>query len=201
VTDPLAAARSVGTVDALRSLYRDWAADYDRDVFESAGVIGTDTIARLFAEHVTDRNVSILDLGCGTGAAGTALRSMGFTTIDGVDISPEMLAVAASKGGYRNLAEADLNSSFVLPAAPYDVSICAGTFVHGHVGPEALAPITAALADGATVAWVIAADQWPRFEPVLTSRSFDVLHQSIECVRRDGPAEAIMFVAQFSRVA
>jgi predicted TPR repeat methyltransferase len=201
VTDPLAAARSVGTIDALRSLYRDWAADYDRDVFESAGVIGTDTIARLFAEHVTDRNVSIIDLGCGTGAAGTALRSMGFMTIDGVDISPEMLAVAASKLVYRNLAEADLNSSFVLPAAPYDASICAGTFVHGHVGPDALAPITATLADGATVAWVIAADQWPRFEPVLSSRSFDVLHQSAECVRRDGPAEAIMFVAQFSRLA
>jgi predicted TPR repeat methyltransferase len=196
VSSALGAARALGSVDEVRSLYRDWAVDYDRDVFESAGVIGTDTITRLLAEHVADRTVPILDIGCGTGAAGSALRLLGFVTIDGVDISPEMLGVAEAKGAYRHLVEADLNETFELPAAPYGASICAGTFVHGHVGPVAIAAIVANLTDSAIVAWVIAADQWPKFEPVLTSGSFEILHQSLEPVRRDGPAEAVMFVAR-----
>jgi trans-aconitate methyltransferase len=197
--DALGVARSLGSIDEVRSLYRDWAVDYDRDVFESAGVIGTDTIARLLAEYVEDRTVSIIDLGCGTGAAASVLRSNGFAAIDGVDISPEMLGVASLKGVYRHLAEVDLNASFVLPTAPYGASISAGTFVHGHVGPAAVEPIIANLSDGATVAWVIAADQWSNFERVLLVPQFEVLHQSLEPVRRDGPAEAVMFVARLWR--
>ena len=192
----LQVARSVtGTADVVE-LYRRWATDYDHDVFESAGVIGTATIARLLAEHVEYRTVSVIDLGCGTGAAGVDLAALGFTTIDGVDISAEMLAVAVSKDVYRNVGTADLNALFELPAAPYGASICAGTFVHGHVGSGAISAITAKLEDGAIVAWVVAGDQWPRFEPVLASPLFEVLHQSLEPVRRGGPEEAVMFVAR-----
>jgi hypothetical protein len=54
------------------------------------------------------------------------------------------------------------------------------------------------LRPGGFVAWVIAAGVWPRLEPVLATNRLDVLHQTIEPIRRDGPPEAVMFVARLS---
>ena len=60
-------------------MYRDWAVHYDLDVFGTLGFTGTDRIVDLLAEHVPDRESAVLDLGCGTGAAGVRLRAHGFT--------------------------------------------------------------------------------------------------------------------------
>jgi predicted TPR repeat methyltransferase len=194
--DPIQTARSIQSTAGAREHYRKWAQTYDRDVFDHAGVTGTDTIADLLAQHVDDRTASVIDLGCGTGAAGRRLQSHGFTTIDGVDLSPEMLAIAATTGAYRNLAEIDLNVDFQLLDARYDASICAGTFIDGHVGAEAIQRVATFLRPGATVAWVIAESLWPRFEVAVTEAAFDVIHQAIEPVRRGAKPEAIMLVAR-----
>ncbi len=70
------------------SLYDPWAADYDRDVFEVMEFIGTDRIADLLAAHVPDRDQPVIDLGCGTGAAGT------FTTGHvGADAIPALVSL------------------------------------------------------------------------------------------------------------
>lgn len=49
----------------------------------------------------------ILDLGCGTGLFGVAARPWCHSLV-GVDVSPGMLAVAASKSAYEDLVAADL---------------------------------------------------------------------------------------------
>ena len=129
-------ARAVRSTADAAALYRDWAIDYDADVFGTAGVTGTDRIADLLARHVPDRSAPLLDLGCGTGAAGVRLSALGFTAIDGVDLSPEMLAIAAAKGVYRSLVVADLNWPLPVRPGTYTGSVSAGTFRDGHVGPE-----------------------------------------------------------------
>jgi predicted TPR repeat methyltransferase len=45
----------------------------------------------------------LLDFGCGTGLAGKAFHDAGFTVVDGVDLSSEMIEQARSKDIYRNL--------------------------------------------------------------------------------------------------
>jgi SAM-dependent methyltransferase len=60
------------------------------------------------------------DLGCGTGRTGAWLATTGIDTIDGVDITPEMLELARARGIYRRLVEADVGSSG-LPAGEYDL--------------------------------------------------------------------------------
>jgi SAM-dependent methyltransferase len=40
----------------------------------------------------------VLDFGCGTGLSGQALHAAGFTTLDGTDITPGMLAKAETDG-------------------------------------------------------------------------------------------------------
>ncbi len=88
--------------DALRELYDDWAETYDDDV-TGAGYATPARCAAALAAHLTPHTAPILDFGCGTGLSGQALAALGFTTIDGVDLSEGMLETAAKRGVYRHL--------------------------------------------------------------------------------------------------
>lgn len=189
----IARARSVRTSAEAAALYRSWAADYDADVFSSAEVIGTDRIADLLAAHLPDRALPIVDLGCGTGAAGVRLREHGHTLLDGVDLSPEMLAVAAGKDVYRSLVAADLSRGLPMRDGTYAAAVSAGTFrPGGHLGVEAVAPIVRSLRPGAVVAWTIA--DWTSF--ARATAAWEVLHRSTEPSRRGGDADMTMLVAR-----
>ena len=86
----------------LRPFYAQWAQSYDQEVGEN-GYVTPLRIAEALARHVKDLSIPILDYGCGTGISGQAFQEAGFLTIDGVDISAEMLEVAAQKKIYRRL--------------------------------------------------------------------------------------------------
>lgn len=86
----------------LRPFYAQWAQSYDQEVGEN-GYVTPLRIAEALARHVKDLSIPILDYGCGTGVSGQAFQEAGFLTIDGVDISAEMLEVAAQKKIYRHL--------------------------------------------------------------------------------------------------
>ena len=182
--------------DAARDLYRDWAATYDDDVFATLGFTGSDRIAELLAEHLPGRDGPVLDLGCGTGAVGVRLTELGFTTIDGVDLSAEMVELAAAKGVYRRLTVLDLTATELELPAGHAGLVSAGTFTTGHVGPEVVPRLLDLLARGGVVAWVIGVDVWPAFEPVLERSPLEMLHRDLEPIRRDGGPEGVMFVAR-----
>jgi predicted TPR repeat methyltransferase len=90
--------------DSTRELYDDWSASYEAEVAEN-GYVTPGRCAEALALHLKDKTVPILDFGCGTGLSGLALRGAGFETIDGVDLSSEMLAQAKAKTIYRSLAQ------------------------------------------------------------------------------------------------
>lgn len=88
--------------DDVRALYDDWAQSYEAEIAENGYVTPARCAEALRA--FTDPQAPVLDFGCGTGLSGLALRLAGFSTIDGVDLSPAMLARAESKGVYRTLS-------------------------------------------------------------------------------------------------
>ena len=141
----LEGAYALGSTEDARRLYADWAETYDADFVAATGY----RLARRVAEVFVAGGGAgpVLDVGCGTGAVAAALpRGM---EIDGLDLSPEMLAVAGRTGLYRALAEADLTQDLpALAGAPYGGLVSAGTFTHGHVGPEALPRLVHVLAPG-----------------------------------------------------
>ena len=178
-------------------LYESWAADYDHDVFDVMGFTGTERIADLLAAHLPDRYQTVIDLGCGTGAAGARLADHGFDSIDGVDISPAMLQVAARRGVYRHLVAADLTQPMSIEHR-YGASISAGTFTTGHVGADAVPALVALLQPGAVVAWVIAEPLWPSFRQKMQQQGLRLVHVALEPVRRHGPSESMMVVARLA---
>jgi ubiquinone/menaquinone biosynthesis C-methylase UbiE len=138
-----------------RALYRDWAQTYDETMLQGLHYQSPQTVARLLAAHLPDRQAAVLDIGCGTGLLGQGLAEHGFGTIDGLDVSPEMMQVAERRGVYRRFIEADLNLPLAMPDACYGGASCCGTFTHGHVGAGCLDELFRVLRSGAPFAFTV----------------------------------------------
>lgn len=70
-----------------------------------------------------------IDFGCGSGVLGISLKAAGLRQpLDGLDLSPVMLAMARETGCYRDLHRANLLLPQECPAlrAPYDFAITVG---------------------------------------------------------------------------
>ena len=120
--------------DSVR-LYGDWATTYDAEFAGAMGYVYPREVARTFRDRVEPGDTPVLDIGAGTGLLGMELTDL---TVDGIDISAEMLDVAGAKGLYRNRITADLTARLDIPDGTYGALISSGTFTHGHVGPVAL---------------------------------------------------------------
>jgi predicted TPR repeat methyltransferase len=131
-------AYSLKSPEDNKALYAKWADTYESDFVINQGYEHPKVIAEIFDKQIPVIN-TVIDIGTGTGLVGLYLKKLrNAIAIDGVDISPEMLEVARSKGVYRNLYIRDLTKEVIDTAAPYDALICIGIFTHGHLGPETL---------------------------------------------------------------
>lgn len=139
-------------------LYRDWAETYEEVMIGDLQYTSPRKCAALLAEHLHDRAARVLDVGCGTGLAGRELAALGYTDVDGLDLSNDMLRVAGSHGIYRKLIEADLLKPLGIDDCSYGGAICTGTFTHAHVGAGCLGEIVRTLKAGAVFAFTVHRD-------------------------------------------
>ncbi len=193
--------------DNLR-LYGDWAKRYDAEFVEGAGYRLPGLVVRGFLE--LGGVGPVLDVGCGTGAVGLALPQG--TALDGLDLSPDMLAVARNTGRYRTLIEANLKKPLPIPDATYHGLLSAGTFTYGHVGAEALPELTRILVPGAIAVISVRDQVWENmgFDDAFTRLNGDGLitkpvrtpqkiYASSETAP-DGHADDIGFITRFRRM-
>jgi ubiquinone/menaquinone biosynthesis C-methylase UbiE len=83
----------------------------------------------------SDKNIKIIDLGAGTGYAAIELKKHGFTNIDGLDVSSEMLK---KKDAYRNyICEAVTEKRLDIPTGAYDVVLSVGAVTSGYIKSSA----------------------------------------------------------------
>jgi len=146
-----------------QALYRDWAKTYDKTMLDGLHYQSPRLVAARLADFMPARDSAVLDIGCGTGLVGRELAARGFMVVDGIDISPEMMAVAREQGGYRDLVCADLNARLPLADGAYQGAICCGTFTSGHVRANCLDEIVRVLAAGAPFAFTVKLEVWESF--------------------------------------
>ena len=138
-----------GSPGRVKEFYAQWAKNYDSDVGDAC-YSGPAIAAKLLSQHVADRAARLLDAGCGTGQVGRELQALGYSVIDGFDLSPEMADLATSTGVYRRVV-GDIDMMRALedfPGSDYDALLSIGVFTLGHVPPEALAVLAQLLRAG-----------------------------------------------------
>ncbi|MCH8488816.1 MAG: class I SAM-dependent methyltransferase [Oceanicaulis sp.] len=148
-----------GGPEECRDAYKDWAKTYDEDTVEGMGYVAPAVTADKIAS-LLKRDAVILDAGCGTGLAGVELAERGFKTVDGMDISPDMLERAREKGAYRTLQTEDMTQPLSYETDAYDAVVCVGTFTHAHVGPKGFDELVRITRRGGPIVATIHEDVW-----------------------------------------
>ena len=146
--DGLGTVYTLGSAQAARAFYDDWAEGYEEELAEN-GYVTPLRCATALAEHATDPSAPILEIGCGTGLGGLALRAAGFETIDGFDLSPEMLKRAGEKDIYRDLGLVDLSEPLEqLHPGTYANAAAIGVFNPSFMAPTVIDEVLAKLPQG-----------------------------------------------------
>ncbi len=161
--------RAYGTTaqDAVQDLYEDWADSYDDDLARN----GYQTPARCaaaLAAHLTPHDAPIFDFACGTGLSGAALASVGFSVIDGVDISQSMLDIAAKRSVYRSLMRAQPEADPDLSPGQYAAISAMGALSPGAAPARYFDLLLAGLAPGGLM--VLSYNDHTLSEPAYTNR-------------------------------
>ena len=131
-------AYSLETPEDSVKLYKKWAQTYDEEFAINSNYISPTKISSFFNKHAKKTDAPILDVGAGTGLVGECLHKTFNKKIIGIDISSEMLEQAKFKKCYSSLVVADITKKIPLKNHSIGAVVSAGTFTHGHVGPDAL---------------------------------------------------------------
>lgn len=138
----------------VRGLFDDYAASFDAHLVGRLGYRAPAELvegARILAGG--RRFASVLELGCGTGLAGPLLRPLA-DRLEGVDLSPGMLAKARERGDYDALAEADVAEHLAAtPPATHDLVLAADVFIYVGALDAVFAGVTRALTPGGLFAF------------------------------------------------
>ncbi|AZF21496.1 class I SAM-dependent methyltransferase [Pseudomonas sp. R3-52-08] len=132
----------------LWDYYETWSTDYDNDVSEEnycGPLVISDLLTSLLGNADTNNKqprsaLRIMDACCGTGLVGKELTQRGFSNIEGCDLSPAMTQLARQTQAYGALyGGVDLTEHNTLIADNrYDVTLCCGAFIEGHLPIEAI---------------------------------------------------------------
>ena len=90
------------TPEEIAAAYAVWAATYDAETM-AVGYLLPFLITSWVARHVPAGEGPLLDAGCGTGLSGPNVKALGYDDIAGLDISEDMLRIAASRHAYTCL--------------------------------------------------------------------------------------------------
>jgi len=120
----------------VRHLFDQFSADYDQRMIGQLAYAAPQILFDLAGMVLPGaENLSILDLGCGTGLAGAVFKPLA-ARLDGVDLSPAMIEKARARRIYDQLEVGDLETSLSVPNRSYDLILAADTLVYlGDLGP------------------------------------------------------------------
>jgi predicted TPR repeat methyltransferase len=117
--------------EEARGYYDELAPTYDETLASWGYEAPARVAALLMAALPVGGDQTVLDAGCGTGLAGRALRDAGFGgRLLGVDLSPDSVALAASRGIYSEVVVGDLQRPLAYGDGSVDGVVCVGVLTY-----------------------------------------------------------------------
>lgn len=135
----------------VRTLYDAYAPQFETALLGALGYRGPDMLRDAVMGHAPFGRV--MDLGCGTGLMGQAIRPHA-AWLDGCDLSPGMLQRAAEKQVYDRLWEQDI-AALPLPEAPYDLILAADVFIYLGALDHVISWAASSLSPGGLLAFTV----------------------------------------------
>ena len=143
------------STDEVRDLYDDWSKNdkYNQDMIDWE-YSGPREVVSAFLLHAQNKDIKILDAGCGSGLVGEELSKEGYSIIHGADIAAKLMN-SIPAGIYQALHNIDLNKPINFTDDFFDAVLCVGTFTFGHVKAKALSEFTRIVKSGGIIGFTI----------------------------------------------
>jgi predicted TPR repeat methyltransferase len=116
------------------SVYKIWADTYDDYVIKDLEYVGPRNLINFVLNYVNKNDIKLIfDFGCGTGLVGNEIKKIFDNfTIDGLDISEEMITKCRKKCIYTNIWNINLEYNNLPEHVQYDLILSCGAFLEGH---------------------------------------------------------------------
>ena len=170
--------------DELRENYDQWADTYEIDVSDVWKPVPL-AAALMLSEQMSNKRVMILDVGVGTGLVGTALATLGFDDLIGIDISPGMLRQAAEKGIYRSLICCAIGDERFRTLEQANGIIAAGVFAETHAGSAELRALQERIKPEGVLVFTARRSFLPKLQDVLDQPRWTLLDSKVMPIYED----------------
>ena len=131
------------TTNEIMKYYDEWGIKnkYDQDMVDW-NYTGPKESVNVFKKYALNKNIKILDAGCGTGLVGAELKKYNYINIDGADLSKKLLDLVP-KGYYKKLKQTDVKEVYQNIVFKKEISLwttVAGGMTILFLGLEAFVP-------------------------------------------------------------
>lgn len=145
------------TKDDVRHIYESWAPEYDKIMLHTISFTNWRHIARAFDVAALKAfpakrkdEIKIIDVAAGTGLAGVELSKLGYTNIDALDMSQEMLNQARKKNVYQRLVCSYLSDQKTseIETGQYDALTCVNAIGNKYIIQNAMTELCRIVSKG-----------------------------------------------------
>lgn len=146
----------VAAADYVRSLFDGMAETFDHHLKGRLAYRVPEELTECLSQVAQANFGDVLDLGCGTGLVGECLAARS-RSVDGVDLSPEMLRRARGKNVYRELYLAEIGQFLSLHEKSWQMITAADVFIYHGQLDQLFKQICRALRPGGVVGFSVEA--------------------------------------------
>ena len=116
--------------ECILQTFKSFAPEYDSKMREALSYQAPERLQEMIQSAIGDvSNLGIVDLGCGTGLAGAALKEHAGRLV-GIDLSPEMLELAQGRGVYDSLETAEIIEWLTQTEERFDLIVACDSLVY-----------------------------------------------------------------------
>lgn len=147
--------------ECIKQLYERFSDFYDSNMCDELGYSGPENLTAAIEDIIDEReSLSMLDLGCGTGLAASKLKHR-TSRIRGVDLSPEMVAIARDRKIYDQLHVAEITEFLSGCDETFDLIVACDALIYFGDLSLVIAPAVKALNPDGVIAFSVEAAPAP----------------------------------------